>query len=172
MKYATVDEKSNPDKTTVPIIKGRMARLAWYSTCDFSALSLTASYVDTTRLAIDTARQPVAWVTTIFFPQHVNFVWGCCGNMISLHLISGLFTSTTTCHSPSDTSRRHPSHLSLLFFSNKQKCRRLQLSLLLLLPPRRLSKRASLFNPCIKAISANHGQRRSSKSTRSLLWMD
>ena len=68
MKYATVDEKSNPDKTTVPIINGKIARLAWYSTCDFSALSLTASYVDTTRLAIDTATQPVPWVTTIFFP--------------------------------------------------------------------------------------------------------
>ena len=42
MKYATVDENSNPDNTTVPIIRGKIARLAWYKTCDFSALSLTA----------------------------------------------------------------------------------------------------------------------------------
>ena len=61
MKYATVEENSNPLSTTVPIINGKIARLAWYNTCDFSALSLTTLYVDTTRLAIYTTHttQPV-----------------------------------------------------------------------------------------------------------------
>ena len=52
MKYAIVDEKSKPDNTSVPMIKGNMARLTLYRKCDFSALSRMNSKVERTRLPI------------------------------------------------------------------------------------------------------------------------
>jgi hypothetical protein len=97
--------------------------------------------------------------------QHVNFVWGCCGNADRQHLISGLFTSTKGL-SLSFTDTPYPSHLSfrLLLEPNSQTCLLPKLNPLLLRLQRRPLKRRCLFSPCTRAISANHGPKRSCKS--------
>jgi hypothetical protein len=54
MKYATADEKSNPESKIVPMMNGNIARLTLYSNCDFSALSRITLIDEMTRLAIKT----------------------------------------------------------------------------------------------------------------------
>src|SRR5271169_2976722 len=52
MKYATVEEKSSPESTNVPIKNGRTARLTLYTRLDFSVFFRMYSYPETIRLAI------------------------------------------------------------------------------------------------------------------------
>jgi hypothetical protein len=76
MKYATVDENNKPESTSVPMIKGRIARLMLYTTFDFCALSRMTSNVERTRVAMRRlpwncpGRDPISFHVLIPLPWH------------------------------------------------------------------------------------------------------